>query len=92
MQKEYVKRVEGAYRVGGTRVSLDSHVYLYREEMSAVGMVECYSALTTGAMRMLLGLNGDSAMPVVVQAFYVEDGVQFRLTRSKEDTGLHGLI
>jgi hypothetical protein len=40
----------------------------------------------------LVGINDDSAMPVVVQAFHVENGAQFRLTRSKEDTGLHGLV
>lgn len=46
MPKEYVKIVEGAYRVGDTRVSLDSLVYLFREGMSAESMVESYSALT----------------------------------------------
>ena len=46
MSKEYVWRVEGAYRVGDTRVSLDSLVYLFREGMSAESMVESYPALT----------------------------------------------
>ena len=46
MPKEYITRVEGVYRVGGTRVSLDSLVYLFREGMSAEGMVESYPALT----------------------------------------------
>lgn len=46
MRKEYVKMVEGAYRVGDTRVSLDSLVYLYREGMSAESMVDCYPALS----------------------------------------------
>ena len=46
MQKEYVRNVEGAYRVGNTRVSLDSLVYLFREGMSAESMVESYPALT----------------------------------------------
>ena len=46
MQKEYVRTVEGAYRVGDTRVSLDSLVYLFREGMSAESMVESYPALT----------------------------------------------
>src|SRR2546423_3912813 len=45
MQKEYVTMVEGAYRVGKTRVSLDSLVYLFREGMSAESMVESYPAL-----------------------------------------------
>ena len=46
MKKEYVRKVEGAYRVGKTRVSLDSLVYLFREGMSAESMVESYPALT----------------------------------------------
>ena len=46
MPKEYVKYVEGAYRVGDTRVSLDSLVYLFQEGLSAESMVESYSALS----------------------------------------------
>jgi uncharacterized protein (DUF433 family) len=46
MSKEYVSKLEGVYRVGGTRVSLDSLVYLFREGVSAEGMVESYPALT----------------------------------------------
>jgi uncharacterized protein (DUF433 family) len=46
MQKEYVSDVEGGYRVAGTRVSLDSLVYLFREGMSAESMVESYPTLT----------------------------------------------
>ncbi len=46
MQKEYVQRVEDAYRIGNTRVSLDSLVYLFREGLSAESMVECYPSLT----------------------------------------------
>jgi uncharacterized protein (DUF433 family) len=46
MRKEYVKRVEDAYRIGNTRVLLDSLVYLFREGLSAESMVECYPSLT----------------------------------------------
>ncbi len=46
MQKEYIRKVEGVYKVGETRVSLDSLVYLFREGMSAESMVESYPALT----------------------------------------------
>jgi len=46
MRKEYVKKAEGAYRVGETRVSLDSLVCLFREGMSAESMVDSYPALT----------------------------------------------
>jgi len=46
MPKEYVTMIEGVYRVGGTRVSLDSLVYLFREGMSVESMVESFPALT----------------------------------------------
>src|SRR3984893_18315491 len=59
MQKEYVRKVEGAYRVGDTRVSLYSLVFLFREGMSAESMVESYPALTLeqvhGALAFYLG-------------------------------------
>ena len=35
-----------SYRVAGTRISLDSLVYLYREGISPEGMVESYPAFT----------------------------------------------
>lgn len=44
--KQHISYVEGAYLVGETRVSLDSLVCLFREGMSAEGMVESYPALT----------------------------------------------
>jgi len=59
MQREYVRVIEGQYLVGGTRVSFDSLVYLFREGMSAESMVESYPALTLeqvhGALAFYLG-------------------------------------
>ena len=46
MEKTYVRRIEGVYRVGDTRVSLDSLVYLFREGISAESIVESYPTLT----------------------------------------------
>ena len=46
VHKEYVKNIEGIYRVGDTRVSLDSLVHLFREGLSAEGMAENYPALS----------------------------------------------
>jgi uncharacterized protein (DUF433 family) len=46
MQTDYVTTVEGAYRIGDTRVSLDSLVYLFREGVSAESMVDSYPAMT----------------------------------------------
>ncbi len=50
MHKEYVKKIEGVYRVADTRVSLDSLVYLFREGMSVESMVESYTALPLEAV------------------------------------------
>jgi uncharacterized protein (DUF433 family) len=59
MHKEYVRSVEGVYRIGETRVSLDSLVHLFREGMSAESMADCYPALTLeqvhGAIAFYLG-------------------------------------
>ena len=59
MPGEYVRVIEGQYLVGGTRVSLDSLVYLFREGMSAESMVDSYPALTLeqvhGALAFYLG-------------------------------------
>ena len=46
MAKEYVKQIEGVYRIVASRVSLDSIVYLFREGLSAESMVESYPSLT----------------------------------------------
>src|ERR1700676_2854963 len=63
IQNDYVQIVEGAYRIGDTRVSLDSLVYLFREGMSAESMVESYPALTLeqvhGALAYYLGNQND---------------------------------
>ncbi len=40
MQREYVARIEGVYRVGDTHVPLDSVVYFFRNGMSAESIVE----------------------------------------------------
>lgn len=46
MAKEYVELKEGAYRVGGTRVSLDSVVYCFRRGASPESIQRSFSALT----------------------------------------------
>jgi uncharacterized protein (DUF433 family) len=59
MQKEYVRQIEGVYRIGDTRISLDSIVYLFREGLSAEAMVDSYPALSLeqvhGAIAFYLG-------------------------------------
>jgi len=46
MAKEYVERFENAYRVAGSRVSLDSIVYRFREGLSPESIAESFPALT----------------------------------------------
>lgn len=46
MAKEYIVSAEGAYRIAGTRVSLDSVIYRFREGLSPESIAECFPALT----------------------------------------------
>lgn len=46
MGKEYVELKEGAYRVGGTRVSLDSVVYGFQSGASPECIQQSYPVLT----------------------------------------------
>ena len=46
MAREYVELKEGAYRVGGTRVSLDSVVYGFQSGESPECIRQAFSALT----------------------------------------------
>jgi len=59
MLKEYAEKIDGMYRIAGTRISLDSLVYLFREGMSAESITESYPTLTLeqvhGALAFYLG-------------------------------------
>jgi uncharacterized protein (DUF433 family) len=46
MSKEYVMQLEGAYRVAGTRVSLDSVVYAFRRGASPESIQRSFPSLT----------------------------------------------
>jgi uncharacterized protein (DUF433 family) len=46
MSKDYVDKVEGAYRVAPSRVSLNSIVYCFREGLSPESIAENFPALT----------------------------------------------
>ena len=46
MAKDYVEKVEGAYRVAGSRVSLDSIVYCFIEGLSPESILESFPVLT----------------------------------------------
>jgi len=59
MAKEYVTEVDGAYRITGTRVSLDSVVYGWLSGLSPESIVDSYPVLTLeevhGALAYYLG-------------------------------------
>jgi len=46
MSTEYVEQQDGAYRIGGTRVSLDSVVYAYRRGASPESIQRSFPSLT----------------------------------------------
>lgn len=46
MSKEYVEQQDGAYRVAGTRVSLDSVVYAFRRGASPESIQRSFPSLT----------------------------------------------
>ena len=46
MAKHYVEQQDGVYRVGGTRVSLDSIVYAYRRGASPEGIQRSFPSIT----------------------------------------------
>ena len=43
--RDYVQEIEGAYRVAGTRVSLDSIVYSFQEGQSPESIVQSFPVL-----------------------------------------------
>ena len=46
MQKGYVKKIEGAYRIADTRVSLDSIVYDYLSGLSPESIADNFDTLS----------------------------------------------
>lgn len=44
--KAYVEQIGRAYRVAGTRVSLDSIVYAFRDGQTPESIAQCFPALT----------------------------------------------
>lgn len=46
MNKQYVEKVEGVYRLAGTRVSLDSVVYAFWRGQTAESIVQSFPVLT----------------------------------------------
>ena len=63
MAKEYVEKREGAYRISGTRVSLDSVVYAFLRGASPESIAQSFPALTLeevyGATAFYRGHQGE---------------------------------
>ena len=63
MSKEYVEQRDGAYRIAGTRVSLDSVVYAFRRGASPESIQRSYPLLTLeqiyGAIAFYLAHAGE---------------------------------
>jgi uncharacterized protein (DUF433 family) len=84
MPKEYVKKIDGVYRVGDTRVSLDSLVCLFREGMSAESMVESYPALTLEAVHGALAFFLANQNEIDVYFAEGESAAESRHAQSRE--------
>jgi uncharacterized protein (DUF433 family) len=46
MSKDYVTQIDGAYRITGTRISLDSVVYAFWQGQTAEGIAQSFPLLT----------------------------------------------
>src|SRR5437870_4674179 len=61
MTSEYVDREDGTYRIGGSRVSLDSVVYAYRRGASPESIQRSFPSLTLeevhGALAFYFRIN-----------------------------------
>ena len=64
MAKDYVDNVEGAYRVAGSRVSLDSIVYCFREGYGAIAFYLANQPMVDDYLRegekLSIALQGES--------------------------------
>jgi uncharacterized protein (DUF433 family) len=81
MAKEYVEKREGAYRISGTRVSLDSVVYAFLRGASAESIAQSFPSLTLeevyGAIAFYLGHQSE------VEAYLEEGDREFEALRQQ---------
>jgi uncharacterized protein (DUF433 family) len=81
MAKEYVEKQEGAYRISGTRVSLDSVVYAFLRGVSPESIAQSFPSLTLeevyGAIAFYLGHQSE------VEAYLEEGDREFEALRQK---------
>ena len=81
MTKEYVEKREGAYRISGTRVSLDSVVYAFLRGASPESIAQSFPALTLeevyGAIAFYLAHQSE------IDAYLQEGERQFEALRQQ---------
>jgi len=81
MAKEYVEQREGAYRISGTRVSLDSVVYAFLRGASPESIAQSFPVLTLeevyGAIAFYLGHQRE------VEAYLREGEKEFEALRQQ---------
>jgi len=79
MNKEYVHLQDGSYRIGGTRVSLESVVYAYRRGASPESIQRSFPSLTLeqvhGALAFYLSHQ------IEIDKYLVEGEVDFEELR-----------
>ncbi len=80
--QDYVEQREGAYWVAGTRVSLDSIVYGFREGQSPESLVQVFPAVTLeqvyGAVTFYLGHQAK------IDAYLQEGARDYEATRQAD--------
>ncbi len=81
MAKEYVEQREGAYRISGTRVSLDSIVYAFLRGASPESIAQSFPVLTLeevyGAIAFYLGHQTE------IDAYLQQGGKEFEAVRQE---------
>jgi len=79
MSKEYVTQVDGAYRITGTRISLDSVVYAFLQGQTAESIAQSFPLLTLeqvyGALTYYLAHRS------VIDAYLEQGRVEFAALR-----------
>jgi uncharacterized protein (DUF433 family) len=100
MATEYVEQQDGTYRIGGTRVSLDSVVYAYRRGASPESIQRSFPSLTLeqihGALAFYLShksevdaylVQGDSEFEELKQTAHETHSDWYeKLRRAREET------
>lgn len=81
MSNEYVTKINGAYRIKGTRVSLDSVVYAWHNGLSPESILDDFPALTLeriyGAIAFYLAHQNE------IDAYLRQGEVEYEALRQK---------